>query len=111
MAKTTVLFQCSEEFKEALAQYAHNHKVSVAIVIREVVAAKIGYDISQDVTVDGRRKYANDEARREAQREKQRRQRAAVNALADAFGSEERRAAVQILIESLKNKGVDLSDI
>jgi protein associated with RNAse G/E len=108
MAKTQVLFTCSEEFKEALGTYAQVNRLSAAEVIREAVARFIKYDISTEVVDDKRKKYANAEERKEAQRKRQKTERENVRLLLQYYAKEQREIDAAILENSLKRKGVDV---
>jgi|SRR5688572_11720848 len=104
--RTSVLFTCTESFKEALGTYAQQNKVSLSIVIREAVARQIGYDLANEETTDGRKKYASKEDRLEAQKKRQRLERREVTKLLEALAHEQHLADVGILTESLKKTGI-----
>lgn len=104
MGKSTILFACSEEFKDCLGTYAASKKMSVSEVIRLCVAKEIDYDLSKEPIVDGRRKYANADERKEEQRKRQKRERDNLRKLLEAFGTEQRLHDIEILEKSLKNR-------
>lgn len=108
--KAQILFTCTEEFKEALATYAQQKNVSVAVVIRETVAARISYDLSSEELNDGRRKYANAEERRLAQAKKKREDRDNLAKLVALYEREKKLQDIIALETSLTNRGVSLDD-
>jgi hypothetical protein len=61
------MFPLSTELKEAMGKYASQHDMSVAQLIRECVADKIGYKLEPAET---HRKYASPEERIAAQKER-----------------------------------------
>lgn len=110
VAKAQILFNCSEEMKEAIGKFANDKDWSIALVVRKAIAEYIQYDLNSEVVEDRRRKYENDAARKKAQSDKQKAERRQVALLLAAFGQEQRRADAQILKDSLDRKGVSTDD-
>lgn len=113
MTKTTILFQCTENFKDAVGTFAQKQKMSQSELIRVAVASYIDYDLTKDPIVDGRRKYASIEERKEVQAEKQRRDRRgrqAVSKLLEVLAREQRLFDVASIEASLLKKGIKLDD-
>lgn len=102
-----VLFTCTKEFKEALAEYAQRNRVSVAIVIREAVARQVGYDLANEDNADGRKRYASAEERKKAQAQRQRDERKEVRKLLEVLAREQRLQDALVIENSLRAKGVD----
>jgi len=72
------MFPLSSELKAAMGVWATEHNMSVAQLIRESVAEKIGFDLEP---VDNRRKFANAEERKAYYAEKAKEDRALLKAL------------------------------
>lgn len=72
-----IVLQASEALKEALGKYAQANGLSMAEVIRQSVADRIGYDLTAEpVRVGGgHRKYESPEARAKAALERAARRR------------------------------------
>lgn len=70
--KTTLVVPISTVQKDATGVYAQSHDMSVARLVREAIAAYIGYDLTQEQGTTGKRgrpaKYTNDEDRKQAAR-------------------------------------------
>ena len=73
--KDQIVLQASEQFKEALQTYAQINEISMAALIREAVADRIGYDLASDPKIERTRKYANADERKKAGLERARRER------------------------------------
>lgn len=103
--RTTIIMQSSFEFKEAVATYAQRNNVSVAEVIREAVAAVIGYDLSKDSISSGRpRTYANAEERKKAQSDRQKKKRAVAAQFLEDYERAQRRGDVKTLEEYIAKR-------
>lgn len=102
MDRTQMLFVCSNEFKDALGEYATKHNLSASEVIRVAVSTYIGYDASNENFVDKRRKYATEEERRNAQNDRMRKRRQESAKLLEAFQHEEHLRAILALEKSVK---------
>jgi hypothetical protein len=110
VGKTTILLQSTTAFKEALATYAQEHNVSVALVVREAVANVIGYDLTQESVQqrDGRKKYATAIEREDARKERQKAHRKFATQLMAALEHEQHLADVLGIQTSLLKKGISL---
>ena len=91
------MFTLSEGLREALDEYSGTHQVSRAAVIREAIAAHIGYDLAAEPKAPRRKKYANPEARKAAQRERDKVKRGMMKSIIDAANVEERLRAIASL--------------
>ena len=60
-----MMFPLSQELKDAMGRYASQHDMSVALLIRECVATKIGYKLE---ATESHRKYASEAERIAAQK-------------------------------------------
>lgn len=105
-----ILITCTTRFKNAVGEYAQQHNVSVALLIRDAVAKYIKYDFDEEKTTDRRRKYASAEDRKEAQRQRQKQERAEVNKLLALLKHEQHVESVQAIRNSLERKGVTIDD-
>lgn len=108
--RVPVLFQSSPEFKEAIATYAQQHRLSASEVMRVAIAQYIGYDISSDSISGGRPKiYANKEERIKAQNDRAKQQRENLKTLMDDFHRAVRRGDVKTMeewVEMRKREGL-----
>lgn len=102
--KDTVVFQASEEFNEALAEFAQNNDRSKANVIREAVAAFINYDLSAEPKTERRRKYASKEERDAAMKLRAKERRDTTRAILQAIERGERDEAIRAMAASLKKR-------
>lgn len=103
--KPTILFQTSQAFKDKIGEYANQHNMSMAAVIREAIAAKIDYDLSKDVEVLGRpKRYATDDDRKAAQRDRARVDRDTMKKLLALYQREQREKDAQALQDWLDNR-------
>lgn len=64
--KDQIVLHSSEEFKDALGTYATEYNMSMAEVIRQAVADKIGYDLKAEPARTRTPKYATPEQARRA---------------------------------------------
>lgn len=101
-------FGMSEELREALAVYAQQHNVSVAQVVREAVAHRIGYDLGTDAAETRRtgrpKKYASVEERRRARRAASKARRELRNKLVQEYKQQEARDMMAKFRESVVKK-------
>lgn len=117
-----IMIKASHTFKEAAATYAATHNKTLSELVRETVAAVIGYDLSADDALDTRgpkRKYASDDVRKTAANERARKrashQRAVVAAIQkqaerEAADRAERLEGAAALAAYLERHGVSLDD-
>jgi predicted transcriptional regulator len=102
-----LMFSLSESLKDALGEYAAEHELSDAAVIRQAIAQYIGFDLS---TVEKQprsgRMYASVEERREAQKERNKEKRALVRELLSLAKSGERDKAIAALEASVARMSV-----
>ena len=106
--RVSIMFSLSERFKEAIGEYAATTEQSVARLIREAVAAHIGYDLKRDQAKRGRpTKYRNESERKIASRRKSAERRALIRALTEAAARQEAEKQAEALRASLVRKGVD----
>lgn len=110
MGKTTILFQCSDEFKDAVGRRANKDGIGSSELIRRAVAAYIEYDLTTEPVVDGRRKYANAEERYEEQKKRQKADRSLTARLVAAIEKEQKLQDILGIEKSLLAKGVDLNE-
>lgn len=108
MNKASILLNVSEEFKDALTDYAQAQKTTVTALIREKIAELIGYDLSKDVVPDARRKYNSVEERKEAARQRKREQVRNVQRVLEIYNKEQRLRDVLVITNSLKEKGIEV---
>lgn len=104
MSRKQMLFVCSEEFKEALGEYAAKHKLSESEVARLAISTFIGYDASNETFVDKRKKYFTTEERVEAQRNRMRERRAEEKKLLEAIEHEEHLRNILAIEMSVERK-------
>ena len=105
MAHETVLFTCSEEMKDALGSYAASTQQSMSEIVREAVAAVIGYDLAGEVKSARRgTKYANAEARKRAMLDRAKARRQLTRDLLAAYDEKERAVIIQALVDSVQPK-------
>lgn len=64
--KDQIVLHSSEEFKDALGQWATEHNMSMAEVIRQAVADTIGYDLKAEPARSRTPKYDSPEKAKEA---------------------------------------------
>ena len=64
--KDQIVLHASIGFKDALGAYATDHNTSMAEVIRQAVADRIGYDLSADPARSRTPKYATKEEQNQA---------------------------------------------
>ena len=102
--KTSLMFVLSTELKDAVDASALRLNISRSQFIREALAEKAGYDLSQDrgVQVGHSRKYASPEARKAAGKERNRIRRELIKKLLSSADNAERQEEIQGLIDSLK---------
>ena len=105
--KTSILIPCSQKLKDALGEYASDHKVSMSLVVREAVARYINYPLELEEVVDGRRKYKSKEARSEANNNQRREERANLARLMELLKTQQHNETIKILRDSLIAKGID----
>jgi hypothetical protein len=103
--KTHLMIVISEAQKDALGEYATKHNKSIAAVVRESIAVRIGYDLAAEakpIETRGRpRKYASDAERKEANRARSAEQRKLVKQLLDAYRSGQHKHSIKVLEESI----------
>lgn len=61
--KTQILFHLSKSFKEAIETFAAKTNDPTSKIVREAIAAYIGYDLKQDNIIYGRPKKDDSKAR------------------------------------------------
>ena len=99
-----MVFQLSEEFKEAIAQFAHNGNTSASDVVRNAVALHIGYDLEGEEQPERRRKYATVAERNAAMKERAKRRRDEQREILEAIRRGERLEAIQAMAASLRKR-------
>lgn len=90
--KPYVVVLMSAEMKDALKKYASEHDTNPTALARELLAAKIGYDISNEPQPTRRSVYTSDEERADAKK------------LASKKSGLLRKALFQVHMGQLKNK-------
>lgn len=101
------LFVSTPEFKEAIAQYAHNNNMTASEVIRIAVAQYIGYDIElATMGVGARKKYASKEERQAEYNRKNKEARQSVKKLVEEYLSDQHKQNVNSLEEWLARRAV-----
>lgn len=100
---SSILLNCSKEFKDAVGKYANEHDMDVAPFIRKCVADVIGYNLSGDQVTRGRKRiYGSKEEAEQARKDR----RITERALMEMFKHNEHVRTVLALRESLERKGV-----
>lgn len=106
MAKESIVFIVSEEFKETIAQAATDANVSVGELIRVALAEKLGYDLAGEPSVERRKKYANKAERDKAMRERAKERRTNERELLEALRQASKAQDIAGMREYLEKKGV-----
>jgi len=93
----SVMFQCPAELVEAIDKFAATAKRSRSDIIREALAAVVGFDLASVARPQGRPlKYANPEERKEAQKNRNREKRVAMRDLIEMVRRAERLEDIQL---------------
>ena len=104
MAKETIVFQLSDDFKEVIATKAQEDQISVGELIRRVMAEALEYDLADEPSTERRRKYATVAERNKAMRERAKVRRAEERELLEALRRADRDEDIKALRDSLKKK-------
>jgi hypothetical protein len=110
LAKHSKMFQISDGLDDALDEFVAEQgggNATVSGVIREAIAAYIGYDLVAEPKQNRARVYVNEAARKEHQKKVNKERNATVKALIEASKRGESDEAIAALAASLARKKVE----
>jgi len=106
----TIMFNVSEPFETAIDAFVGDANIARALMVREAVAAHIGYDLASEPPSTRRSKYASKEERLAAQKARAKRRRQITSQLMKAYEEGETEEAIRALIASLKAEDDDAAE-
>lgn len=100
---TTIMFNISPSFLEALESFVGAENTSRAHVVRVALADHIGYDLTAEPKTARKSKYSSPEEAKAAQKERAKKRRQLTSKLLAAYDQEDNEDAIKALIASLKD--------
>lgn len=102
--RESIMFTLSQELKDALDQYSGKQNEARSSVIRQAIAAFIGYDLSAEPKAQRQKKYASPEERKKAAKARSQARRELTRRLLEAYEKAEKEEDIEALIKSLKEQ-------
>lgn len=101
----SIMVSVSSGLHESALTWAQQHNTSVSAIVRDALAAHIGYDLASDPkAIHANKKYANERERYVAMLARERAERAVRREAREALAQGDKRRQVEILARSL---GID----